>query len=82
MRKKKNQVDRMINMLKNDRSQSTDNFNKLLNIDLSKLLTEYFSELRNLKINVSKNGEKLTVNVDFEANGIKDFISVPDVNLI
>ncbi len=79
---RKNQLERVMNMLRNDRSVSADNFTNLVKIDLIKLLSEYFESVKDLQINIEKSGEKISTVISFNAENVKNFTSLPEVNLL
>ena len=79
---RKNQLERVMNMLKNDRSVTADNFTKLVKIDLINLLSDYFDCVNDLQINVEKTGEKISAIISFNAEKVKIFTSLPDANLL
>lgn len=80
MRKK--QLERVMNMLKNDRNVTADNFINLFKIDLSKLLADYFVNPEGVQVNLEKNGNGVNGIITFCAVEIKPFTSVPEVNLL
>lgn len=71
-----------MNMLKNDRNVTADDFLNLFKIDLNKLLSEYFVSPEEVLVNVEKNGDFVNTIITFKATDVKPFSSVPEVNLL
>ena len=77
MKKKKDEILRVETVINSDRLRLKDDFIRLLEKDLSKILGEYFY-LENIpEIEIVKEGKGFKVNVVFSSSGIKNFINVP-----
>ena len=77
MKKRKNQLERIENVINNDRLSCSEDFLKLLTIDLQKVFNEYFTTLSQPLLQFSKDKGNYIVNIQLVATGIKQFMSVP-----
>ncbi len=77
MKKRKAEIMRVETVINNDRMKLKDDFMKLLERDLRKILSEYFY-LENLpQTEIIKEGKGFIVNINFTASRIKNFINIP-----
>lgn len=76
--KKKNQIARLKNIIQNDRLDYDDGFLNIFNIDLERLLKEYFSYSEEPITKISKDNNRFKVEISFSANGLKQFSVLPE----
>lgn len=77
MKKAKNQLVRMQNMLETDRDNNQENFKELLLIDVEKVLKDYFDYSGSPTITTQKNSGDFLVKIELKAERIKNFIVIP-----
>ena len=77
MKNRKNQIERIENVINSDRLSCSEDFLKLLTIDLQKVFSEYFTFLQTPMLQFNKEKGNYIVNVQLLATGIKQFMSVP-----
>lgn len=75
--KKKNEITRLLSIVQNDRLNLNDQFHKIIEKDVEKVLKEYFDYNDNINIEITKNGDGYRVNFSFFATRIKPFIKSP-----
>ena len=76
--KNKNQIVRLKSIIDNDRMEYNDEFLNLLNIDLEKLLKEYFSYNDKTEIRILKAGDRYKVEISFFATQLRPFAILPE----
>jgi hypothetical protein len=77
MKKSKQELMRVETMINSDRLRLKDDFIKLMESDLKRLLSEYF-HLENAPLTeIIKDGKIFRVNINFSCSEIKNFINVP-----
>ena len=76
--KKSNQLFRLKNIIINDRLELNAEFMKVFNMDLKRLLQQYFYIIGDHKIDLQKNNGGYTVNITFSSTEIKQFSNFPE----
>lgn len=76
MKKNKNQLIRLQNMIENDRLTMGDNFIDLVVNDLDKLLRDYFDFRLPPELTIEKQGGSYFVSISINANRIKNFATI------
>ena len=77
MKKNKQELMRVETVINSDRLRLKDDFIKLMEKDLKKLLSEYFYLETEPQTEIIKEGKSFIVNVNFTCTEIKNFINVP-----
>ncbi len=77
MKKNSTELMRVETVINNDRMRLKDDFIKLLDNDLKRLLAEYFYLESNPQTEIIKNGKGYSVNINFVCSQVKNFINVP-----
>lgn len=79
MRNKHTELERMKKVLEQDRVCAGDKFSELLNSDLTKLLSDYFEFRDKIVTEFYKNNDKIKVQITFQAERIKSFGFLPNL---
>ena len=69
----KNEILRINTLINNDRVSITDSFTDLFNMDINKVILDYFELSQKPKIIISKEGSELVGRVEFKVSSIKSF---------
>ena len=77
MKKRKNEILRVQTLIEQDRLKVRDNFEELIINDVNSVLKEYFDFAGNPSFSITKNGDRLLVNISFLAINIKNFTVLP-----
>ncbi|MBR5192640.1 MAG: hypothetical protein IKW33_04440 [Clostridia bacterium] len=75
--KRKNEINRVKELIDNDRFNTKDDFKELVEKDLYKLLLEYFEIIDFPTLVIEKNNNFLQVNINFKCNRIRTFGTLP-----
>ena len=78
MKNKNDELMRVETMLNSDRLRLKDDFIKLLECDLSSLLSEYFYLNSVPVVEMEKDGKEFLVRISFSCSQIKSFINIPN----
>lgn len=76
-KEKKSELMRVETVLNGDRLKLKDDFMKLMEADLRKVLSEYFYLESLPSTEIIKEGKGLKVNINFISSQIKNFINLP-----
>ncbi len=76
-RKNKSELMRVETVLNGDRLKLKDDFMKLMEADLRKMLSEYFYLETPPSTEIIKEGKELKVSINFTSSQIKNFINLP-----
>jgi len=76
--KRKNQLQRVESIIKNDRLSTREDFKNLFILDLDKLLKDYFDYKNLPNFEIVKMGDRLMVNISVCASAIKPFLSLKE----
>lgn len=74
MSKRESQINRIKNIIESENTIPID-FEKMLIADFKKLLLDYFDIVGKITFNHKLEQNLMTVNIDFSATGIKNFIN-------
>lgn len=77
MKKNKNELARIEELIKADRLSFKDDFSELLCSDIDRVLRDYFDYKGLPLINIDKNGSAFLVRISLNANLIRSFSSLP-----
>ncbi len=77
MKRKNEQLLRVETVLNNDRLRLKEDFSKLLEADLTKLLMDYFYFNGSPTVEIVKKGSGFEVSINFTCNQVKNFINLP-----
>lgn len=77
MRREKNQLLRLQTMIENDRIITGDNFVQIVQLDLDKLLKDYFDYRDIPNLMIEKEGDEFLIKISFKALRIKKFANIP-----
>ncbi len=77
MKKNKTELMRVETVINSDRLRLKDDFIKLMETDLAKLLGEYFYLETPPQTEIIKDAKEFKVNINFTASQIKNFIKIP-----
>ena len=77
MKKSKAELMRVETVIESDRLKLKDDFLKLMETDLRKVLGEYFYLETLPQTEIVKEGKGYSVRVNFTTSGIKNFINIP-----
>ncbi len=75
--KRKNEINRVKELIDNDRFSTKNDFKGLVEKDLKNLLLEYFELITLPEIFIEKNNGCLEVTVLFKSNRVKNFGTIP-----
>ena len=78
MKKKRNEISRIEEIINSDRLCASDEFSRLLNVDLTNLLREYFDFNDNVGIEIAKHGNVYTVDISLVVNKLFRFSKIPE----
>lgn len=76
--KKKNDLARMEELIRHDRLNVKEEFSELLLKDLDVLLRDYFDYKGYPSLEITRTGDRFTVNVSVVASHIRSFSSLPE----
>ena len=80
MRKRKSELVRVQNVIENDRLNLGLDFNKLIESDLIKLLSDYFDLSSGLDLKLEKHGDRYKIQISCYAVRVKQFGVIPSNN--
>lgn len=80
MRKRKSELVRVQNVIENDRLNLGLDFNKLIENDLIKLLSDYFDLSSGLDLKLEKHGDRYKIQISCYAVRVKQFGVIPSNN--
>lgn len=80
MRKRKSELVRVQNVIENDRLNLGLDFNKLIESDLIKLLSDYFDLSSGLDLKLEKHGDRYKIQISCYAARVKQFGVIPSNN--
>ncbi len=78
MKKKKNNIARIEEIINSDRLAVTDEFYKLLSQDLEKLLRDYFDFNGSPRVEITKNGSVYAVDISLVVSKLFRFNKLPE----
>ena len=77
MKKSKQELMRVETVINSDRLRLKDDFIKLMEADLKRLLSEYFYLENSPQTEIVKDGRIFKISINFTCTEIKNFINVP-----
>ncbi len=78
MKKSSKEISRIISLIENERLSIKNNFEDLLIKDLERVLKDYFELASNPSVEILKKDKKYEININFLANSIKSFSTLPE----
>ena len=73
MKRDKNELFRLQNLIEDERINTCDNFINIVSLDINKLLKDYFEFKKTPNVCIEKNGGKLNLLINLEVERIKNF---------